>query len=368
MSKLNLLPTKAYIGAGFFNLHYYCFPHITSGRRGHKPAQRSIIEIAQEWDFHHCRAMRPGQRKSRYVQKSTPGQAALTRGLGLMVIAMFIAPAMDVIAKYLSGSINGIQVAQVRFAFQAVFLLPFIMLLKGSRSLMPRNLMLNTIRALVMATAITFFFTALKWMPVADAIAVFFVEPLILTILSGLFLGEKIGWPRRIAVLVGFIGALILVRPSYEVFGLVSLFPLGAAFLFAIYLILTSKLSKREDPLTMQFYSGLVGFVSLTIAIAIGEGVEIASISFNWPTPLEWFLLACAGFIGTVVHLMIVYAFQAAPASVLAPMNYLEIVSATALGYFIFGDFPDPLKWLGIAIIVASGMFVFWRESRTQPS
>ncbi len=285
-----------------------------------------------------------------------------------MVIAMLVAPGMDVIAKYVSGSINGVQVAQARFAFQALFLLPFVLILKGPRGLLPRHIWLNTIRALLMACAVTLFFSALKWMPVADAIAVFFVEPLILTILSGIFLGEKIGWPRRFAVSAGFVGALILVRPSYQVFGAISLLPLGAAFLFAIYLILTSKLSKREDPLTMQFYSGVVGSLSLLLVILVGDNAGISILSFHWPTSMEWMWLAIAGLIGTIVHLMIVYAFRSAPASVLAPFNYMEIVSATALGYMVFGEFPDAWKWLGIAIIVVSGLVVFWRESRAQSS
>ncbi|MGI9483006.1 MAG: DMT family transporter [Hyphomicrobiales bacterium] len=309
--------------------------------------------------------MRSAQRKSTHVYSRDPGQKALTRGLVLMVIAMLIVPGMDVITKFLSGTINGVQVGQARFGFQAAFLLPVIVLMRGPRALMPAIPKLNTARAVCMAGAVLLFFTSLKWLPVADAIAIFFVEPLILTVLSAVFLGEHVGWPRRIAVLAGFLGALIVVRPSYEVFGLVALLPLGAALFFAVYLMFTSKLSKSEDAMTMQFFSGVVGFLVLSAVMVFGEAASIEILSFAWPTATEWLWLTTLGAIATVLHLMIVHAFRAAPASVLAPFNYLEIVSATILGYLVFGDFPDQLKWLGITIIVSSGLFVFWRESRT---
>lgn len=288
----------------------------------------------------------------------------LTKGLGLMLFAMLILPGMDIIAKYVSGSISGVQVAQARFGFQMIVLFPAVLFFHGLGGLVPRNLWLNTVRSLLMAGAISCFFTAVKWMPVADAIAVFFVEPMILTVLSALFLGEKVGWRRSLAVAVGFLGALIVVRPSYDVFGVVSLLPMMAAFLFALYLMLTSKLSRSETVLTMQFWSGLVGLASLSLVIWAGTVANIEVMAFRVPTPTEWLLLALAGAIATSMHLLIVVAFRMAPASVLAPLNYMEIVSATLLGYLVFGDFPDGLKWLGIAVIISSGLFIFWREAK----
>lgn len=281
-----------------------------------------------------------------------------------MMAAMLILPAMDVIAKYLSDTISGVQVAQARFGFQMSVLLPAVLICHGVKGLVPHNVWLNTLRSLLMAGAIACFFTALKWMPVADAISVFFLEPMILTVLSALFLGEKVGWRRMVAVSLGFCGALIVVRPSYAVFGPVSLLPMMAALLFALYLMLTSKLSRSEHVLTMQFWSGLVGLVSLSLVMAAGSGAGVELMMFRMPNATEWLLLALAGAIATSMHLLIVHAFRLAPASVLAPLNYMEIVSATLLGYLVFGDFPDALKWLGIAIIVSSGLFIFWREAQ----
>jgi S-adenosylmethionine uptake transporter len=292
----------------------------------------------------------------------TTDQATVSRGLALMAIAMLVVPSMDILGKLISKEINGIQVAQWRFGIQAVLILPFLLWMKGGRSFLPNRIGLNVIRAGLMAGAVTSFFTALRWMPVPDAIAVFFVEPLILTIMSAVFLKEHIGWRRRCAVAVGFIGALIVIQPSYEVFGAVSLLPILTAFLFATYLLLTKKLAATEDPLTMQFFSGVIGFVFLALVAGTGTAAGISILTIVWPSPVQWVMLAGVGVIATVCHLMIVHAFKRAPASVLAPFQYLEIVSATILSYLVFQDVPDAWKWLGISIIIASGLYVWWRE------
>lgn len=292
----------------------------------------------------------------------TADQATISRGLALMAVAMLVIPSMDILGKLVSKEINGIQVAQWRFGMQALLILPFLLWMKGTRSLLPNRIGLNVIRALLMAGAVTCFFTALRWMPVPDAIAVFFVEPLILTILSAVFLKEHIGWRRRIAVGVGFIGALIVIQPSYQVFGAVSLLPVLTACLFATYLILTKKLASSEDPLTMQFFSGVVGFGFLALVSGASTAAGISILALVWPSPVQWVMLAGVGVIATVCHLMIVHAFKRAPASVLAPFQYLEIVSATILSYLVFHDVPNAWKWLGISIIISSGLYVWWRE------
>ena len=297
--------------------------------------------------------------------QSTPvpsDHATVSRGLALMAIAMLVVPSMDILGKLVSKEINGIQVAQWRFGIQALLILPFLVWLKGTRSFLPNRIGLNIIRAVLMAGAVTVFFTALRWMPVPDAIAVFFVEPLILTIMSAVFLKEHIGWRRRCAVAVGFIGALIVIQPSYEVFGAVSLLPVLTAFLFATYLLLTKKLAATEDPLTMQFFSGVIGFAFLLLIAGIGTNTGISILAMVWPSPVQWLMLAGVGIIATICHLMIVHAFKRAPASVLAPFQYLEIVSATILSYLVFQDVPNAWKWLGISIIISSGLYVWWRE------
>ena len=279
-----------------------------------------------------------------------------------MAIAMLVVPSMDILGKLVSKEITGIQVAQWRFGFQALLILPVLLWTRGAGGLLPNRIGLNIARSLLIACAVTSFFTALRWMPVPDAIAVFFVEPLILTILSAIFLKEYIGWRRRCAVVAGFVGALIVIQPSYAVFGAVSLLPVLTACLFATYLILTKKLASGEDPLTMQFFSGIVGFAFLALVASTGSAAGISILAVIWPSPVQWLMLAGVGTIATVCHLMIVHAFRRAPASVLAPFQYLEIVSATTLSYLVFDDVPNAWKWLGISIIIGSGLYVWWRE------
>ncbi len=286
------------------------------------------------------------------------------RGLTLMLVAMIIAPVMDAIAKYLSADITGAQVVLVRFGLQAVILLPVVLVIIGPSGLKPANLWLAILRGILAASAVALFFTSLKWLPVADALALFFVEPLILTVLSAVFLKEKVGWRRLAAVVVGLLGALIVIRPSFELFGPASLLPLLTALLFAIYLALTSKMTRDHHPLTLQFSAGLSAFVFMAVVLAIGTTSGFELLTYNSPNAGQWLLLGLIGLIGTATHLMIVFAFKWAPASLLAPFHYLEIVVASILGYLMFNEFPDALKWLGIAIIVGSGLYVIWREGQ----
>ena len=178
-----------------------------------------------------------------------------------------------------------------------------------------------------------------------------------------MFLGESVGWRRLTAVAVGFAGSLIVIRPSFSTLGPPALLPLGTALSFAVYLILTRKLAQHEYPERMQFYAGVFGGIVMTAALAVGSVTDVAVLSFVWPDRFQWVLLAGLGVIATSGHLLVVHAFRRAPAGVLAPFQYVEIIGATILGLVFFGDFPDATTWLGVAIIVASGMYVFHREA-----
>jgi len=292
-------------------------------------------------------------------------------GMVLMSVGMLIAPVMDAMAKYL-GTTGGVSPGVVtlgRFSVQALslfLLLSGLIVLGKKRRLWPVNITGNLLRGALMGSASFLFFTAVTFMPVADAIAIFFVEPFILTILSAFLLGEVVGWRRRIAVLVGFGGALLVIQPSFQELGFVTLLPMGTAFIFALYLILTRKLAADNDsPLGMQFVAGIGGVLTLSAALLVGDILSIDPLAPRWPdTSFLWVLIVGLGLLGTGSHLLIVLAFARARASVLAPFQYVEIVSATAVGYFIFNDFPDAIKWLGIAIIIGSGIYIFWREAK----
>jgi len=277
-----------------------------------------------------------------------------------MILAMLMLPGIDAMAKLVSGSISSGQAAWARFFFQVLLLAPFVLWQRQLK--WDANLWAHAARGVLIALATVLFFPALKVMPLADAIAIFFVQPFIVTLLAAVILGEAFGWRRMVAIAIGFCGALLIIKPSYEVFGVIALLPIGTAFSFALYVILTRWLVQTVSPLSMQFLAGVFGLITMSIALAFGDAYDIDVIAPVWPTPTEWQLLALLGIIATTGHVLVVMAYSRASVAVLAPFQYLEIVSATTLGFFLFGDLPDPLTWVGIAIIVSSGLFVFYRE------
>ncbi len=278
----------------------------------------------------------------------------------IMVAAMLLLPAIDALAKVLAATVPVGLIAWSRFAFQTALLAPSALKQRSGwqRGLWPAH----AARGALLAVTTLMFFAAVRVLPLADAISIFFVEPLILTLLSAVLLGESIGWRRLSAVAVGFLGALIIVRPSYEVFGVNALLPLASALCFALYLILTRRIAPHETPTTMQFHAGFFGFAVMSAGLAAGALFDIAALTPVWPEMREWILLAAVGLIATVGHQMVVHAFRRAEASILAPFQYLEIIAATLYGFILFGDFPDLTTWGGVAIIIGSGIYVFHRE------
>lgn len=296
---------------------------------------------------------------------AVPSGGEQVRGMAIMTIAMLVLPLMDIIGKWLASvdQVSPGQIALIRFAIQFVVLAPIVIATLGVAALKPHHFWANMFRGLLLGLASLLFFIAVKYMPVADAIAVFFIEPLILVVMSAVFLGEKVGWRRSLAVIVGFIGALIVIQPSYELFGPVSLLPLCTAFLFSVYLILNKKLALDDEPVVMQMVAGAGATVTLALAVVGGTMFGIADLAPTMPQfGISWLLLVVIGLISASGHLMVVQAFRYAPASLLAPFQYFEIVTATAFGLLLFGDFPTPLKWIGITIIIGSGLYTFWRE------
>lgn len=283
----------------------------------------------------------------------------------MMVAAMMFIPLMDVLAKLLSTryAVSPVMITFIRFCGQALLLLIAIGWSQGVSSLKGKNIKVNILRGMLIGAAVSNFFIAIKYLPLADAIAIFFVEPLIVLILSAIFLGEKVGWRRGGAAIFGFCGALFIIQPTYEIFGVKALLPLITALLFSIYLILSRKVGQSEHPYTMQFWSGIGGIIICGVFMIIGEAVGHEDFAFTVPSfGAAYVYLACLILIATVGHLMIVVAFTKAEASILAPFQYLEIVTMTIAGYFVFGDFPSAIKWVGIAMIISSGLYIFMRE------
>ena len=291
-----------------------------------------------------------------------PHRDTIPQGMILMVLAMILLPGIDAIAKALAGLVSPGQIAWSRFFFQVLLLAPFAIARGGVR--IDAKLWAHAARGFLIALATLLFFSAIRVIPLADAIAIFFVQPFIVTLLAALLLGETFGWRRMLAIAIGFGGALLIIKPSYEVFGLTALLPVGTAVSFACYVILTRWLAKTESAIAMQFLAGVFGLLTMTIALWVGVELNIPVLKPVWPSFQEWSLLALLGIIATSGHIFVVMAFSRAPVAVLAPFQYLEIISATLLGFVFFGDFPDPLTWTGIVVIVTSGLYVFYRESR----
>jgi drug/metabolite transporter (DMT)-like permease len=287
------------------------------------------------------------------------------QGMILMAGSMLLLPGMDAIAKYMAN-MQGMSPGQVtfyRFFFQLACTLPFLVLMQGRSAFTAKRPVLNLLRGALHGAASLCFFAAVKYMPLADVFAIYFVEPFILTALSALFLGEKVGWRRWLAILVGFGGAMIVIQPSWEVFGATALLPVLCAFLFALYMFLNRAIGNGDSPMTMQTMSGVGGTVFMAGAMVLGYTAGSADFTPSLPiNALGLGLLVLLGVLSGYLHLLVVKAFRLAPLSVLAPFQYFEIIAATVLGYSLFGDFPTPSKWLGIGIIVGSGLFILWRE------
>ncbi|WP_416899374.1 MAG: DMT family transporter [Minwuia sp.] len=287
-------------------------------------------------------------------------------GMLLMAVAMLALPCIDAIAKSMAGRVPSAEIALARFVMQTAILLPFA--IGRGMAASGRVLAAHVMRGALIAAATLLFFTALQYLPLADAIAIFFVEPLLLTLLSPFFLGEKVGWRRLTAVAAGFAGAMMIIRPSFEEAGWPALLPLAAALCFAFYLVLTRRLARTGDPVVMQAHAGIFGGLTAGLALAAGAmtGAFPDVLVPVLPDLTDLLLLTVLGIIATGGHMLVVHAFKRADAGLLAPFQYLEIISATALGLLIFGDFPDPLTWAGIAVIVGSGLYVFHRERVAQ--
>lgn len=289
-----------------------------------------------------------------------------TRAMYLMVLGCLIfLPLMDTAAKVMGETIASTVIVLGRFSFQSLFLLPFVWkslyLPKGA------ELRLHFMRSFSIAFSTVCFFTAIQVMPIADALAIFFVMPLLVTLLAPWVLGETVGWRRLAAVAVGMVGALIIIQPGHEVFGLRALLPLLTAFGFSFYLMFTRKLAREVEgagvpPLTMQFFSGSFGTLIMAATIFCMQPFDFQIFEWAVPELWQWRQLALVGFLAAVGHLLVTMAFKHADASILAPFQYIELVGAAFLGWLVFDDIPAASTWLGSLILVGSGLYIFHRE------
>lgn len=288
-----------------------------------------------------------------------------TRGIQLMLLGSIILPLMDAAAKTMGETIGSSTIVLARFVFQTLILLPFV----WSTLYLPRGteLVLHIKRSMGLSVGTLCFFTAIQVMPIADALAVFFVMPLIVTLLAPWFLDETVGWRRIVAVAIGLIGAIIIIQPSQAVFGWRAILPLGTAIGFSFYLIYTRKLARTGEggdvpALTMQFWSGTIGAILTSIAIIILQPLEWPVFEVAWPEIWQWQRLVLVGLLAAIGHLVLTSAFKYADASILAPFQYIELVVAAIIGWWMFNDIPTLTTFIGTVILVTSGLYIFYRE------
>jgi drug/metabolite transporter (DMT)-like permease len=275
------------------------------------------------------------------------------RGLLALLAGTVLIALMDALVKALSASLGTLQITWGRYLSSAILLFLVISPRASLARLRTRNLPLQLFRVVMLLAASGLFFGSLATMSLAEANAIAFTTPLLITVFAGLILGETVGARRWVAVVAGFAGVLLVVRPGSGIIGWAALLPLVSALCSALYHLTTRVLARSEDPASTLYFIALVG----------GAGLSLA-VPFFW-TPLTLPLalgLLVVGTLGTIGHFFIIRAFQLVPASTLSPFMYVYLVWAVVLGWLVFDDLPDLATLAGALVILGSGLYV-WRHS-----
>ncbi len=270
------------------------------------------------------------------------------------LLAWVMLPIMDGFAKYLSSDLPVLQITWARYFFTVAFTLPIMFFFFRKKLVWTDKPKLQLIRGLILLTANVCFFYSISIISLAKALTLAFIAPLIVTAFSPIFLGEKVGFRRWSAVIIGFIGSMVVIRPGFVEINLASLAALGTGVMYGFYLIITRKLSSSDNPLLTLLLTGVVGAIIISFVMP-----------FVWikPTLNQWSMMAAIGIFACVGHLFIILSLKYADASKLAPFSYFEIVTNIIIGYYFFSDFPDKWTFLGLFIIILSGIYISRREN-----
>jgi len=272
----------------------------------------------------------------------------------LNLSAWTMLPIMDGIAKYLSLSLPVLQITWARYFFTVVIILPTMVLFFKKNLKLSEKPKLQIIRGLLLFVANILFFYSISQISLSKALTLAFIAPLIVTIFSPIFLNEKVGFNRWVAVMIGFFGCLIVIRPGLIDFNLATFAALGTGFMYGFYLIVTRKLSNVDNPLLTLLFTGIVGAF-------IGSFV----IPFYWvmPSSDQWLFLFLIGFFASIGHLLLILSLKLADASKLAPFGYFEILPNIIIGYYFFNNVPDIFHLSGLVLIIGSGVYIFKKEA-----
>lgn len=275
-------------------------------------------------------------------------------GILFMCTAASLFPMMNGLAKLMSQDYSSAQVVWARTLSHLVFMLLLFAPKAGARIFRTRRPGLQFVRSCMLIGSTFFYFTALKYVPVAQAASISFTAPLIVVLLAGPMLGEKITPNRLAAVLVAFAGVLVVIRPGAAVFHWASLLILGTATCYAIYQILTRKVANWDPPETSAVYSALLGSLLMSLVVP-----------FTWRTPdsvVDTLLLTSLGILGGLGHYCVARAMTYAPANFVSPFQYWQMIGSVTVGYLLFSEIPDRYTWIGASLIIGAGIYIGLRE------
>ena len=275
------------------------------------------------------------------------------RGVMLISIAVLLFAVMDAISKYLTRFYPVTNILWARYLAHTLLIVVVLGPRLGWRLVRTSHPAIQILRGILLPVTSLFFVFAVKYMPIAEASSITFVSPMMITAMSVVFLKEKVGRSQGLAILAGFLGVLIIIRPGTGVFAWASLLPLGCALAMSSYQMLTRRIAGLESVYTSIFYAGFIGLLLLSL-----------TLPFTWTAPQNAFhlmLLGSSGIVGASSHLILIKAYDYASASRLAPFSYSQLVWVTLIGYLVFGGFPDGWSLLGIVIIAAGGIYLATR-------
>lgn len=280
-------------------------------------------------------------------------------GIALMCAALFCFSCLDATAKWVNLSVDPMVTVWARYMSAALLTFMVINPRTQPGALRTRRLPLQLLRSFLLLASTLCNFLALKYLQLVETQSIIFATPLLVALLAAPILGERIGWQRLTAIGVGFIGILVITRPGLGTMHPAALLSLAGSVAYAFYNIVTRMLASSDSIATTTLYSSVAGIVLVTPVLP-----------WIWSTPsspLVWFLLATTGFYGAFGHWLLVLAHARAPAAILAPFIYSQIVWMLALGYILFGDWPDTWTFVGAGIVIASGLYLLSRERAKQP-
>ena len=269
------------------------------------------------------------------------------------ISAFLLLPVMDGIAKYLSTEIHFVQVVWGRYFFMALISILITYFFFNKHLTKPKNFTIQLSRSLFLLLSTILFFFSISIISLTEAITLHFISPIIVTFLSAFILKEKVGARRWIAVGIGFIGALIVIRPGFNEINIATIAAFGSGVSYSFYIIGNRKVSNTDSPLITLIFTGISGAILISL---------IVPLYWSWLSPYEWFLLISLAAVGSFAHLLMIISFKYAEASKLAPFAYFEIITNVLISYYYFNDFPDKWIWIGLIFIVSSGVYISFRE------